>query len=95
MNKNMIRIIIITIMISTVIIILVASTSTQYMESMAPSIEDGLEIIDQTTIGLDNSDIPQMSESVEGVTENTNYIIDEDGNKRYILNVTDTPMLED
>ena len=95
MNKNMIRIIIITIMISTVIIILVASTSTQYMESMAPSIEDGLEIIDQSTINLDNLDVPQISESIEDGTENTNYIIDEDGNKRYVLNVTDTPMLED
>ena len=82
-------------MISTVIIILVASTSTQYMESMTPSIEDGLEIIDHVTIDLDNSGVPQISESLEAATENTNYIIDEDGNKRYVLNVTDTPMLED
>lgn len=95
MNKNRIRIIIIIIIISTIITILLASTSTQYKDSMSPSIEDGLEIIDQATMDLDNSDIPQISESLEAVTENTNYIIDEDGNKRYILNVTDTPMLED
>ena len=82
-------------MISTVIIILLASTSTQYIESMTPSIEDSLEIIDQVTINLDNLEIPQISESLEAVTENANYIIDEDGNKRYVLNVTDTPMLED
>lgn len=82
-------------MISTVTIILVASTSTQYMESMTPSIDDSLDIIDQITISLDNSDVAHISESLETVTENINYIIDEDGNKRYVLNVTDTPMLED
>jgi len=73
----------------------VLSTSTQYMESMTPSIEDDLEIIDQSTIHLDNSDMAQISESLEVVTKNTNYIIDEDGNKQYVLNVTDTPTLED
>jgi hypothetical protein len=62
---------------------------------MVPSIEDGLEIIDQSTINLDNSDVPQMTESLEDVTENINYSTDEDGNKRYVLNVTDNPALGD
>ena len=93
MKKNLIIVIIVIISISISMIVL--STSTQYRESMVPSIEDGLEVSDQSTINLVNSDVAQISESVQIVNENINYIIDENGNKQYVLNVTDTPILED
>ena len=93
MKKNLI--IVITIIISISITMIVLSTSTQYSESMTPSIEDGLDVIDQSTITLVPSDVTEISESVQVVNEQTNYIVDEDGNKHYVLNVTDTPTLED
>ncbi len=93
MNKNVIIIIAVIIMISITMIML--STSTQYQESMRPSIEDNLNPIDQSLINLDNSDAILISESTNILNNSINYTIDKDGNKQYILDVTDSPILED
>lgn len=94
--KEIFKVIGIVVVIMTIsVTIAIFSTSTQFEESMMPSIEDNLYPTDQSLINLDNSDIPQISEFSEILNKNTNYIIDENGNKQYILNVTDTPTLED
>jgi len=62
---------------------------------MKPSIQDDSYLTDQLIVDLGNSDSVQVSESVEIFKNNSNFIIDENGNKQYILNVTDTPTLDD
>ena len=83
------------VIIITSVAIAIFSTSSQFEESMKPSIEDNSHLTDQLIVDVGNSDMVQVSESVEILKNNNNYIIDENGNKQYILNVTDSPTLED
>ncbi len=83
------------VIIITSVAIAILSTSSQFEESMKPSIEDNSHLTDQLIVDLGNSDSVQVSESVEIFKNYSNFIIDENGNKQYILNVTDSPTLED
>lgn len=93
MNKNIIVITIVIIIITISIVVL--SNSSQFKESMIPSIEDNLQPNDYSSINLNNSDSIQVFESTEFLNKNINYTIDKNGNKQFILDVTDTPTLDD
>ncbi len=95
MEKIFQTIVIAGVLIIMSVTIVILSTSSQFEESMKPSIKDNLSPTDQSLINLDNLDKVQVSESSEILKENLNYILDENGNKQYIMNVTDTPTLED
>jgi len=80
--------------IITTIAIAVFSTTPEFEANMKPSIQDDSYLTDQLLLNTTNSDNVQISESVE-ILKGPNYIIDENGNKQYILVVTDSPILDD
>jgi len=63
---------------------------------VAPEMSDQVEIKEETTVelGLDVSESPEFSEetSLEGETE---FYIDENGVKHYVIEVEDSPIIGD
>ena len=64
-------------------------------------IVDNIDIVDQSTVGIEAQESPTISESaevgsdqeMEAESEDVNYYIDENGKKHYIISAEDSPIV--
>ena len=62
-----------------------------------PGIIDQTELIDEASIGMESTleDIPEIIDSADlEIEPGTNFYIDENGTKHYVLDVRDAPQFE-
>ena len=71
------------------------SSTQQFEESMTPSIESSLSVNDDTSLSLNYPDSPVVSHSNTVDESDVVVTVDEDGKKQYVIEVGDTPIIQE
>ena len=88
-------IVVISVIIISLAGIAYMSSTQQFEESMTPSIESNLSVDHDTSLSLTYPDSPVVSHSNSVDESDVVVTVDEDGKKQYVIEVGDTPIIQE